>query len=177
MGFKLVANYVRDLASRWVEERLVFKKRGYPFVIRPFTFDQLCGGIGHDPMIVRERNKVYFDVILYWRKKASVYWDELERKGALKGNRLEKWKIFLWNYNEIWRAFFFLYDRKQNAYYQPNLVEKEVLDYRRLERQIIGIGSVAGEMKEFDEVILLTGKPARELLEDADKIRMKYLEP
>jgi len=158
-------NFVATHLGNWLETR--------PFA--EFTLNDAISAIGYDPEDRRHRTKVY-NVINYWRKKAKEVWDFNIYYGIMKqGHFAENWGNFLQNYNSNYRAFYLLFDSKEGVYYQPDFTAKERLDQKRAERKVKALRYVLSEMAGFDESLIVTGRPIREALEEADKFTRKYI--
>lgn len=159
---KLKPNLLRKKAKRYF--------RYHPPNQEPFDCPYLTEQLDLDPTNRTQVQKVYQNVIQYWRDKAIPIYEYLKQNNSLdSGDKYQNWQIFLQNYNKIYGAYFFLYDRKQGYYIQPNFAELEQMSNKRIEWQWKGIKSIMGEMVEFDERMLPSGRRAQEALKDIIK--------
>jgi len=159
----LVSNPVRYKASVWL----------YNNKDTAFNNPILTEAVGLDPMSRNDCNKVYQDVICYWRNGFIEYYKNMKKAGRLEGyDCYQAWDNMLYNYNQN-DAYVFLYDRKLGCYLQPGFKELENMDRKRLERQWHGIGTVIEEMQLFDaSLVLSSGErvPIKELLKAGKKV-------
>jgi hypothetical protein len=160
-----IHNYVAIQLGNWLAPRPQAE----------FNLDTAIRAVGYDPENRHHRMKVY-NVIAYWRKKAREVWDYAIENGKIKARAFaQTWGAFLNYYNKNFKAFYLLYDPKDKVYYQPNFSAKERLDQKRMERQAKGLKTVLAEMVDFDESLIVTGRPIREALQEADKFTRKYI--
>jgi hypothetical protein len=158
-------NYTAIVLGRWLAPRPQAE----------FTLSTAVRAIGYDPENRRHRAKVY-NVINYWRRKAKEVWDFAIIEGRIRpGSFAETWGDFLHYFNRNFRAFYILFDRKEGVYYQPNFSAKERLDQKRLERHGKALKTVLSEMVGFDETLIVTGRPIREALVEAERYTRKYI--
>jgi len=136
--------------------------------------DDICNGIGYDPMNVRERRKVY-NILVYWRKRAILFWEVLDGDGKLKGDFKQMWDSFINHYNAQYDAYYFLYDWRAQTYFQPTYMEKERMSQKRVTKQLFGIRTVLEEMATYGENLLATGRKPVDALKEAERFGMKYI--
>lgn len=140
-----------------------------------YTLDELIRAVGLDTENRHDRTKIYY-VLYHWRTEAREHWDRAIEEGTITpGNFAKTWWNFVEYINKNYKAFFLLFDRNVQAYYQPRFHEKEVLDQRRLEHKIFSLTTVLKEMCDFDEHLLLTDQPIRKALNEADDYMHKYI--
>ena len=144
---KLRSNPIRFKASEWLRRNKD----------EPFTIPMLTEYLGYNPDSRKDTNKVYQDVILYWRKKALEYYDILKKYGFLDNvNHYLAWDIFLYNFN-MSDAYVFLFDDERGSYIQPDMMKLERMDRSRIKKQWDGILTIMDEMKETDALFLTDG--------------------
>lgn len=122
-----------------------------------------------------------YGVILNWRKASQVEFNS----GALlnkNDNAEAAWNVFLKKINKknIFLLFSTINEDGERTYYQPSWVDKEMLDFVRMRRQLSGHLTVLWEMdlygEEFpaEEGVLLSPKElAIEMSETLGKAQLK----
>lgn len=160
----MTRNMLRFKASKWLR-----KNKDVSFDI-PLLTQQL----GLDPNYRIHYQRVYNQVIKYWRKKAIEKFREWKESGLLPSNknRYELWDIFTFNCNQN-DFYIFLYDWKRKCFMQPGFDKLERMDKIRLEKQWKGICSIIEEMQVYDAHLLINGtqKPITELIDAGKKFQ------
>jgi len=165
----LTRHTLRYKASKWLKQNKNIA----------FNNPILTKALGLNPDSRIDTQRVYQDVIVYWRRKFIDFYYKQKKAGFLNEvDRYRAWDSMLYSYNQN-DAYVFLYDRKVKCYLQPGFNELENMDKQRLERQWRGIGTVIEEMQLFDARLILpdgTRKPIGELLEAGRDVNRLLLE-
>lgn len=151
----------------------------YPKSGKSFTIPQLMIDLSLNPDSKSKYHQVY-STIKNMRKGMIDFYisnmPSLDNHGnPIKSkNRYERWDILMYNYNTgTIPSFFLLFDRKQNSFIQPNFIQLEKMDKKRLENLAKGLVSIIEEMKEFD--VRLEGRPAKDMLKVHEKYQKVFL--
>lgn len=150
---------------------------------KEFTIKDICEAcdLSFDKRVDVQR---VYAVIVYWRKTSHTMFDEFTSDALLEKHKTVEtvWDAFLNKLNE--EGIFLLFSQRNDdgisVYYQPSWVEKEVLDFLRMRRQLHGQITILLEMDAYGEefpkkqgVILSPKEIAIELMGTLNKAHIR----
>lgn len=119
-----------------------------------FTMKEICDGCNISYENRFNTQKVYA-IIYNWRKSAKIVFNDPEIVAIMEKQKTieNEWDMFLYELNQ--RDVFLLFSSRRTGkdlmYYQPGWLDKEILDFVRMENKMKGQITVLLEMDMYGE--------------------------